>query len=207
MRGENIAATTLFSASDSDGDAITAYQFEDLTTGAGSGSWIVGGVTQPAGQPINVTPAQLASASFQSGSGSDELMVRASDGLLWGDWTTFNVNAPIDHAPVVSGNDITVGPATSTPLPNLFSVSDTDGDPITNYELMGNTTLGGLIVVTNSNTNPFLSPGQNYFVDPSSFNQHTFFDSGSSAASGQISLRAFDGTLWSNWLTINVTTT
>ena len=42
------------------------------------------GVAQGAGQTIDVTAAQFASATFQSGSGSDDLWVRANDGTMWG---------------------------------------------------------------------------------------------------------------------------
>ena len=50
---QSIAATSLFSVSDADGDPITAYQLQDATANPTSGAWIVGGVTQPASQTID----------------------------------------------------------------------------------------------------------------------------------------------------------
>lgn len=49
----------------------------------------------PAANPTSyVTAAQLAGTTFQSGSGSDDLWVHAYDGILWGAWKEFHVNAP-----------------------------------------------------------------------------------------------------------------
>ena len=58
---------------------------------------MVGGVAQGANGAIDVTAAQLAGTTFQSGSGSDDLWVRANDGIAWGAWKEFHVNAPVDH--------------------------------------------------------------------------------------------------------------
>ena len=102
-KNQNIAASSLFSVSDADGDAITQYQFWDSTADALSGRFVVGGVAQGSGQNIDVTAAQLSSTTFQSGSGSDDLWVRAYDGILWSAWTPFHVNAPVNHAPVATG--------------------------------------------------------------------------------------------------------
>ena len=86
---QSIAASSLFSVTDADHDAITAYQLWDSTADPASGHWIVNGAAQGAGVAIDVTPAQLSSTTFQSGSGSDDLWVRGSDGTMWGAWTDF----------------------------------------------------------------------------------------------------------------------
>ena len=94
-----IAATSLFSVTDADGNAITAYQFWDTNTDATSGHWIVGGTAQPSGQAIDVTPAQLSTATFQAGTDADQLKIRASDGTLWGAWQEVYVNQASEHPP------------------------------------------------------------------------------------------------------------
>ena len=48
---------------------------------------------------------QMASTTFQSESGSDDLWVRANDGFEWSAWTEFQVNAPLNHVPVVTAAD------------------------------------------------------------------------------------------------------
>ena len=73
-RGQSFAASSLFTASDADGDAITKYAFWD--TGAGGGHFVLNGVAQGASQEIDVTAAQLSQLSYQSGSGADTLWVR-----------------------------------------------------------------------------------------------------------------------------------
>lgn len=102
---QNFAASSLFSVSDSDGDAITAYKFYDSTPDAASDHWVVGGVAQGPSQTITITAAQLGSTSFQTASGSDDLWVSASDGSMWSPWVEFHVNAPVNHLPVVNATD------------------------------------------------------------------------------------------------------
>ena len=65
---QNIAASALFSVTDGDGDTITNYQFWDSTTDPASGHWVVNGTVQGTNQAIDVTAAQLAQTTFQSGS-------------------------------------------------------------------------------------------------------------------------------------------
>ena len=199
---QSIAATSLFSVNDPDSDPITAYQVWDSTPDASSGQWIVGGTAQPAGQAINVTPAELGSATFQSGSGSDHLWVRASDGTLWSDWVSFNVNAPLDHAPVVSGSDASLAFNTSVAASSLFSVTDADNDAIKTYELWDSTnpaSNGHLLL--NGSIQP---SGQGIFVDAAQFGQASFA-AATSPATDRVWERAFDGTMWSDWTAVNVT--
>src|SRR5207253_862856 len=90
--GQSFTAATLFTASDADGDAITQYDFWD--TGGGGGHFLVNGASQPTNQDVYVTAAQLGQTTYQSGSGTDTLWVRAYDGIKWGDWSSsFTVTA------------------------------------------------------------------------------------------------------------------
>ncbi len=199
---QTIAATSLFSVSDGDSDTITAYQFWDSTPDASSGSWVVGGVAEPAGRAINVTPAQLASTTFQSGSGSDHLWVRAFDGVLWSDWASFNVNAPVDHAPVVTGSNAGLTLNTSLAASNLFGTTDADSDTIKTYELWDsvNSASNGHFLLSGA-----VQPsGQGIFLDASQFSQTSFIAS-STPTTDRLWERAFDGSLWSDWTAVSVT--
>lgn len=199
---QTIAATSLFSVSDGDGDPITAYQFWDSAGNAAGGHWVVGGAAQPVGQAIDVTPAQLASATFQSGSGSDHLWVRASDGIAWGAWQGFYLNAPIDHAPVVSGSDTSLALNTTRAASSLFSVTDADGDAMKTYELWDSVNpASNAHFLLNGAMQP---SGQGIFVDASLLNQ-TSFVAASSPTTDLIWERAFDGTMWGDWFAVNVT--
>jgi hypothetical protein len=91
----HIAADALFAVSDADGDAITRYQLQDKSTAASSGHWEISGIAQPAGQPIEISAADLANTEFVGGSvaGVDHLMVRAFDDMVWGGWSNFDVHS------------------------------------------------------------------------------------------------------------------
>jgi len=88
------AASSLFSASDADGDAITQYEFWD--SGAGGGHFRVNGVNQAAGVAIPVSAANLALTDYQGGAsaGSELVWVRANDGSGWGAWASWNMTTP-----------------------------------------------------------------------------------------------------------------
>ena len=87
--------TNIFHASDSDGDAITKYDFWDWNNAASSGHFNVGGAAQGANQDIFVDASQLSSVTFTSGSSfnTDRIWARAFDGSAWSDWTAANVSA------------------------------------------------------------------------------------------------------------------
>ena len=80
--GQSFAASSLFSASDADGDTITKYAF--WNSGTGGGHFVLNGVAQGTSQEIDVSASQLSQLSYQSGSGADTLWVRAYDGTLVG---------------------------------------------------------------------------------------------------------------------------
>jgi VCBS repeat-containing protein len=108
-----VAASSLFTASDSDGDAITTYGFKDT----GSGDFLLNGVAQANNQEIDITSAQLSQLTYQSVTGTmDTLQVRANDGTAWSNWTSFTVSTPLviaSHGPnslVQVGSDYFLNP-------------------------------------------------------------------------------------------------
>jgi serralysin len=86
-----VAASSLFSASDSDGDAIATYAFMDT----GNGHFVLNGAAQANNQEIDVTAAQLSQLSYQSTGGVDSLEVRVNDGTTWSAWQGFTVAGPV----------------------------------------------------------------------------------------------------------------
>jgi hypothetical protein len=93
----NLAASSMFSGTAFGNLSIQSYEVEDTTSN--SGSWIINGVVEPANQVIDVTAAQLSALSFQTGFGTDTLMVRANDGTQWGNYTTFTISPKANAAP------------------------------------------------------------------------------------------------------------
>ena len=101
-----LAGSSLFSGTAFGGNTITSYEVEDTTTD--SGHWMFNGVVEPTNQVIDVTVAQLAQLSFDTGYGSDTLMVRANDGTQWGSVTSFTVTPPPNAAPPAGTADTLV---------------------------------------------------------------------------------------------------
>jgi hypothetical protein len=199
--GQTLAASALFSGSDTDGDAIVSYQLWDGTSDASSGAWKVNGVVQAANQAIDVTAANLANASFVSGSGSDQLYVRANDGLVWGDWKAFTVTAPPDAAPVVSASDRTFTASQTVAASTLFSVTDAESDTITKYEFWdsngaagsGQWKVNGVAQQAN----------QAIGVLAADLANASFTAASVAATNDLLYVRAFDGLLWSDWKAFN----
>ena len=127
-----IAASTLFTANDADGDSFTQYDF--WNTGAGGGRWFLNGVMLGINQDNIVAAAQLGQVSYQSGAGTDTLWVRANDGVQFSAWSQgFTAT---DTAPVVtpSNANITVSHNNPVAASTLFTANDQDGDGIAQYD-------------------------------------------------------------------------
>ena len=94
--GQTVAAGTLFSATDGDGDAIVRYQFHDEGTDATSGYFTVAGsgVRKPEAQGFIVTAAELANLVWVSGSqnGTERVWVQAGDAAGFGAWTSWTMS-------------------------------------------------------------------------------------------------------------------
>src|SRR5205814_754881 len=155
------------------------------------GHFVVEGLTKAANQLIDVSAAQLAQTSFQSGGVSDPLAVRAFDGTLRTDERRVRDNAAVNHAPVVAAADSEATHGQIFTASSLFSVSDPDvGATVTAYEFADGTgdPMSGNFVV-NGNLQP-----SNQVIDVSAGQlAQTSFQSG--LVSDTLAVRAFDGTL------------
>jgi hypothetical protein len=192
--GQVFAASSLFTASDPDGHAITQYDFWD--TGGGGGHFLVNGVTQPTNGDIYVTAAQLAQTTYQSGNGTDTLWVRANEGTQWSTWSpSFTVTAQtVDTPPVVtvSNSNITASPGQVFAASSLFTASDPDGDAITQYDFWDTGGGGGHYLV-----NGVIQPtSREIYVSAAQLAQTTY-QSGN--GTDTLWVRANDGTQWSTW--------
>ena len=66
--GQTLQASSLFSVVDPDNDALT-YYFQDASTAANSGHFVVNGTAIAAGTSFGVSAAQLAQTVFVAGDG------------------------------------------------------------------------------------------------------------------------------------------
>jgi hypothetical protein len=140
----SVAVSSLFSVNDADGDAITQYKLTETTKG---GYFEVNGV-RVGGKSVTVSAADLASVRYVAGAvnGSEMLSIQASDGKGFGAKASFEMQTRgPNRTPVVtpsaSTQNVSVG--SSVAVSSLFTVSDADGDGITQYRLTDGGTGGG----------------------------------------------------------------
>ena len=103
--GAVIQLSTLFSASDPDGDPLSYYVY-DASTGPNNGHFSIAGVAQTNGHWITVTQAQLSQTTFVTGQSgaSDTLLMIADDGSLQGyNSLQVSVGSGTGPAPAQSG--------------------------------------------------------------------------------------------------------
>ena len=190
---QSFAVSTLFLASDPFGDPITEYDFWDSEIGGGR--LPVNGQAIAANQDDYVSAAQLPEVTYQSGSGSDTLWVRVSDGDQWSPWAqSFTVTAPFDPGPLATPIRTTVGAAHNQTFAasNLFTANDPFGDAITAYDFWNAGAGGGRFIV---NGQP-LGTNEDNYVSAAQLAQITYH-SGSGADT--LWVRVSDGSEWSPW--------
>ncbi len=131
----SVSVSTLLSFSDGDGDTAASYSFWDSGTGPSSGYFAVNGVRQGSLQSISVAAADLNSVTLVGGSGpgTDQLWVRASDGLSTTDWLPF-VMTTTNQAPDLTASDVSLNGGSGVSLASLLGYSDGDGDAAVRYQ-------------------------------------------------------------------------
>jgi serralysin len=145
----SVAASSLFSATDPDGNTITTYAFEDT----GSGHFVLNGIVEPNNQEIDLAAAQLSQLTYQgvAGSTTDTVEIRVNDGTLWSNWTSFTVTPP----PVVIQTD---GTTALTEVGNNYYLYTNGsgpslkfgGSPVTTGEF-GTWNMIGAVAITGGN--------------------------------------------------------
>jgi hypothetical protein len=182
-------------SSDADGDAVTKYQFMDNGTDASSGYiFTSGNAHNPSGTAIEVSASDLANVWVRGGAvaGSESMMVRGFDGARWGDWDLFTLTTRTETPPVVTAANVTAAHGQSFAASGLMSVSDADGDAITQYAFWNSGTGGGHFVLNG------VAQGVNQEIDVSAAQlAQLSYRSGSGADT--LWVKASDGLLWSGW--------
>src|SRR5205814_1334726 len=106
-----VAASTLFTASDQDGDGIAQYDF--WGSGSAGGHWLLNGNALPNSQDNFVAAAQLSQVTYQGGARTETIRTRASDGPQYGAWKSINAT---DTAPVLTPTNVNVTVFHSNPV-------------------------------------------------------------------------------------------
>ena len=104
---QTFAASSLIRYSDPFASPATQYDF--WNSGGGGGHFVLNGTALPAKQDNIITAAQLGQLSYQVGTGTDTLRVRANDGTVWGGWSkNFTISDP---PAIAAGQTVTLGSA------------------------------------------------------------------------------------------------
>jgi hypothetical protein len=190
---QSFAASSLFIASDPFNDAITQYDFWNM--GTGGGHFVLNNQVLGASQENLVSASQLSQTTYQSGSGTDTLWVRVSDGSQWSPWSqSLTVTAPIDTGPTVvpTSTNISATHNQSFAVSSLFIASDPFNDPITQYDFWNMGSGGGHFVLGNQ----VLGASQENLVSASQLSQTTYQPG---SGTDTLWVRVSDGSQSSPW--------
>ncbi|WP_375778515.1 hypothetical protein ACE103_04785 [Bradyrhizobium sp. ma5] len=200
--GESSAlASSLFSVSDADGDAITQYAFWDTQ---GNGHWAINGVAQATNAEIDVAAANLSQVSYVFGpSGTaDTLFVKANDGTAWGGWTQFTATAFVDTPPTVHAANVAAvhGQTSVAASSSLFTVADPDHQTMTQYAFWdtggnGHWVVNGITELANTEID----------VSAANLSQVSYVFGPTGSTPDTLYIRANDGILWGAWTAFTAT--
>ncbi len=208
-KGDVVAASSLFTVTDADGDTITKYRFYDSNRSSKSGYFTQDGVQMTASGWITVSADEMAKMQFHAGVSNgqrDTLYVQAYDGEKWSNYarSTITTRAPVNHAPIVSAGAKKLDQGKVMAASELFNVTDVDGDAMTKYRFYDHSTstrsgyfmLDGKKVMTAGFVN----------VDAKDLSRLTFAAGDLNGVTDTIRVQAFDGQTWSNSAYSRVTT-
>ena len=192
--GQTLAASSLFSAGDADGDALTTFIY-DWSAAASSGHFVVNGAIVPAQTVIGLTPSDLAHTTFVAGAlgTADDLGVMAFDGLRYSGNTSFSpihVTA-VNHAPVINVPQLNVAASAGQVFAaaSLFTASDADGDALTTFIYDWSPAAGSGHFVVNG----AVVAAQTVIGLTASDLAHTSFVAGAAGSIDDLGVMAFDG--------------
>ncbi|MEC7718525.1 MAG: M10 family metallopeptidase C-terminal domain-containing protein [Planctomycetota bacterium] len=135
-RNEQLAAHTMFSPSDPDGNTVKRVAFYDTGIAPDGGYFTVGGVVQGPREWFEVSAEELTSVRYNAAAILDQesFRVKVFDGMYWSDFQTATVSTI--EKPVVDLDDITVvGEREEIQVSSLFSQSDV-GPALTEFEVL-----------------------------------------------------------------------
>jgi probable HAF family extracellular repeat protein len=105
---QTFSASSLFSYSDPFG--YLAKQYDFWNNGGGGGHFLLNGSALPANQDNIISASQLSQLSYQVGTGTDTLWIKANDGTVWGAWSSsFTMSDP--PPAIGAGETLTFGSA------------------------------------------------------------------------------------------------
>jgi hypothetical protein len=200
--------STTLGYSDANSHAAVAYEFYDGATAANSAYFFSPGTARhAAGVTFGVSAAELSTLSIRAGSvgGTDQMFVRAFDGIDWGNWLTFNVNS-INNPPIASIDNQTIFIDQWRQLSTVLGYADPAGTPAVRYEFWDTGTVATSSYLYSSRSEHHPAGAGNSFILEAAELNSVWLRGGSVAATESMQVRAFDGENWSAWDSFTVTT-
>ena len=195
------------SYSDADGNPATQYQFWDSGTAATSGYfWTPDNPHHSANVEITVAASDLNNVWVQGGQagGSETMYVRAFDGSDWSAWDSFDFTTLPNTPPVVAVSDQTLHLNEWHKVQDWFSTTDADGNGITQYQFWdsGTSASSGYFCTPD---NPHHAADTAIAVNAADLD-NVWFRGGQVESPEPLWVQAFDGTDWSQWKSLSLTT-
>ena len=209
--GTTVALAALFSASNPlASQAVTEYQFYDVGTGgAASDSFMVGNadeVSHSAASAITVNASALSTVDLLGGTsaGTDTVEVRAFNGSYWGDWVPMTADITGAVSPTVNVSSFTVAAHQSIAASSFFTISNPNGDSITEYSFEDNGGGSGHFNLSGT-TEP---NGQAFTISAANLSSVQYVG-GSSAGTDTLMIDAYDATTstWMSSVSLSAVTT
>jgi hypothetical protein len=195
-----VKVQNFLSVTDANSDSISQYQFYDSGSGSSSGYfWTPQNSHHAADTYINVAAADIGSTWIRGGqtAGTEPMWVRAFDGTDWSAWDRFEFTTLPNTAPQAAIGNQSVGANQWARVQPWLSVTDADGDAITQYQFYD---AGGA-----ASSGYFWTPQNSHHAADSYINVaaadigSTWVRGGQGAGTETMWVRAFDGTAWSAW--------
>ncbi|MCC8984567.1 C2 family cysteine protease, partial [Bradyrhizobium acaciae] len=181
----SISASSMFYVT-SGGLPVTEYALWDT---GGNGHFTVNGVAQAAGVEIDVAASQWSQISYQFGAASDQLWVRAYNGVFWSAWASFTATP---EGPTVTVSNVTASHGQSFAVSSLFTYNDPFGMAAAQYDVWDAGTGGGHFVLNGV----ALPANQDNYITAAQLSSLSY-QSGSGIDT--LWIRANDGTAWGQW--------
>ena len=203
----SISASELFSTSDPDGDAIDFYFVQDFQPTATGGFFELGGSPQPNGSRFRVEASELSTLTYRAGSnpGFEGFRVIAVDvnGQFssGGNFARINSVRPTNLVrPIVQDISTSVVANESIPITDLLSAFDPDGFPITRWFIRDRRVDNSFLTIDG-----VAQPQGEYFFVNAEDLDRVAYNAFGSATTEQFDKFAFDGALFSNFSTSEIT--
>lgn len=201
----------ILGATDLDDAGYSTFRLLDADKNSTSAGLVVGGYeVDPNGGILTLAASQVSTARLSGADAmhAETLWLAAYNGI-WSDWKqvvvrTVSADYFGNRAPTVDAAAASLASGSQVPARSLMSAFDEDGNPIVAYHLLSSpATAGGARILIDGQPAPegIVTVYASELRDP----HHLTIVAGSAVGGTVFYARANDGTVWSDWAPINIT--